>query len=147
MIHMVPLKFFSFLLAGIFIVGGCSKEATPENNNFGDEDDCVQGGAAGNGAIVEGRYIVLYKSSSVSARGMTAERLNTIGVDVLQRNSINGKKLEESFGGQPGGFIATISSDEAGRLSKDESIAAIEPDRIISLGTCFTVAAPTLVTW
>ena len=49
--------------------------------------------------------------------------------------------------GQPGGFIATISSEEAGRLSKDESIATIEPDRIISLGTCFTVVAPRLITW
>ncbi len=143
---MVPPKFFSLLLAVILVIGGCSKENSPANEIAGD-DDCVQGGAVGNGAVVEGRYIVLYKSSSVSARGMTAERLNNIGVNVLQRNNINGKKLEESFGGQPGGFVATISSEEAGRLSKDESIATIEPDRIISLGTCFTVVAPRLITW
>jgi hypothetical protein len=77
---------------------------------------------------------------------MTAERLNDIGAKVLQRNRIDSKHVEESFGGHLGGFIATISPDEAARLSKDESIANIEPDRIISLGTCFTVVAPSLIT-
>ena len=93
---MGPRKFFSFLLAGILIMGSCRKESSPANEIPG-EDDCVQGGAAGNGAIVEGRYIVLYKSSSVRARGMTAERLNNIGVQVLQRNRISSKALEESI--------------------------------------------------
>ena len=127
-------------------MGSCRKESSPANDIPG-EDDCVQGGAADNGAIVQGRYIVLYKSSSVRARGMTAERLNNIGVQVLQRNSINSRALEESISGEPGGFIARISSEEAGRLSKDESIENIEPDRIISLGTCFTVVAPRLIPW
>ena len=146
MVSMVPLKFFSFLLAGILIMGSCRKESSPANDSPGD-DDCVQSGATGNGAIVEGRYIVLYKSTSVGARELTAERLNNIGVQVLQRNSISSKALEESIAGEPGGFIALISSDEASRLSKDESIANIEPDRIISLGTCFTVVAPRLIPW
>jgi subtilisin len=147
MVTMGLRKFFSFLLAGILIMAGCRKESSPARSEIPGEDDCVQGGAAGNGAIAEGRYIVLYKSSSVRARGMTAERLNNIGVQVLQRNSINSRALEESISGEPGGFIARISSEEAGRLSKDESIENIEPDRIISLGTCFTVVAPRLIPW
>ena len=32
-------------------------------------------------------------------------------------------------------------------LRHDEAIEAVEPDRIISLGSCFTVVAPRLVTW
>ena len=51
------------------------------------------------------------------------------------------------MGGEPGGFIASLSAGEATRLAGDESIAAIEPDRIISLSTCFTIAAPRLITW
>ena len=146
MITMVPRKLFFLLCAGALAFGSCRKDNEPQNNTTEDEE-CAEGRPNGSGEAVAGRYIVVYKISSVSARGMTAERLNNIGAKVLQRNSINTKALEESFAGQPGGFIATISSDEAARLSKDESIAAIEPDRIISLGTCFTVVAPRLIPW
>ena len=103
--------------------------------------------AVGSGEIVAGRYIVAYKPSSVSARGMTAERLNTIGTNILKRNSISENALKQSFAGEPGGFIAELSAEEASKLSQDENIEAVEPDRIISLGGCFTVAAPRLVTW
>ena len=147
MLSIASRKFFFVLLAGVLIFGSCSKDSSPQNNNTTDEEECTGGRPNGNGEAVAGRYIVVYKTSSVSARGMTAERLNNIGAKTLQRNSINTNALEESFAGQPGGFIATISSDEAARLSKDESIATIEPDRIISLGSCFTVVAPRLVTW
>ena len=143
---MLPRIFFFFLLSVVLVFGSCRKDNSP-NNNTTDEDECAEGRANGSGEAVAGRYIVLYKTSSVSARGMTAERLNDIGAKVLQRNRIDRKMLEESFGGHSGGFIATISPDEAARLSKDESIANIEPDRIISLGTCFTVVAPSLITW
>ena len=87
---MFPPKFLVLFLAVILLIGGCSKEDSPENNNTSDEDDCIQGGGAGNGEVVAGRYIVLYKTS-VGARGMTAERLNNIGVNVLQRNGISSK--------------------------------------------------------
>jgi subtilisin family serine protease len=46
-----------------------------------------------------------------------------------------------------GGFIATISAAEAEMLRHDDAIAAVEPDRIISLGNCFTVVEPRLITW
>ena len=32
-------------------------------------------------------------------------------------------------------------------LKKDASVELIEPDRVVKLGACFTVAAPTLITW
>ena len=147
MITMFYRNFSFLLLAGALFFGSCRKDSGPQNNNSTSDDECAEGLANGSGEAVAGRYIVLYKTSSVSARGMTAERLNNIGVRVLQRNSINSKALEESFGGQPGGFIATISADEAVRLGQDESVANIEPDRIISLGTCFTIVAPSLITW
>jgi hypothetical protein len=146
MITKFSRTFFSFLFAAAIIFESCRKDGGPQNNSSSD-DECAEGRTNGSGEAIAGRYIVLYKTSSVSARGMTAERLNDIGAKVLQRNSITSKALEESFGGLSGGFIATISSDEAARLSKDESIANIEPDRIISLGTCFTVVAPSLITW
>jgi subtilisin len=140
-------KIISFLLPGLLFLAGCKKDKASSGDTSVTPEDCIQSGAVGSGEIVAGRYIVAYKPSSVSSRGMSAQRLNTIGTTVLKRNSINEKALKESFAGEPGGFIADLSVEEANKLSQDESIEAVEPDRIISLGSCFTVAAPRLVTW
>lgn len=126
---------------------GCKKENGNADVADTSPDDCVQKATANSGGIVEGQYIVAYKTSSVAARGLTIQRLNSIGSEVLLKNHINKAALKQSFDGGPGGFIANLSADEASRLSQDENIAIVEPDRIISLGTCFTVAAPRLITW
>jgi subtilisin len=140
-------KSISFLLPGLLFLAGCKKDKNNPDDISVTPEDCIQSGAVGSGEIVAGRYIIAYKTSSISARGMTAERLNTIGSDVLKRNSISERALKESFAGEPGGFIAVLSAEEANKLSQDENIEAVEPDRIISLGSCFTVAAPRLITW
>jgi len=51
------------------------------------------------------------------------------------------------FQGGRAGFIARINKKEADKLAVDPLIEAVEQDRIIALGSCFTVAAPTLLTW
>lgn len=140
-------KIVSFLLPGLLFLAACKKDKNSSGDSTVTPEDCIQSGAVGSGEIVAGRYIVAYKPSVVSARGMTAERLNTIGTNVLKRNSISEKALKQSFAGEPGGFIAELSTAEASKLSQDENIEAVEPDRIISLGGCFTIAAPRLVTW
>ena len=132
---------------GIMLFVGCKKETDKSGLADTSPDECVQKATTSNGEIVPGSYIVAYKVSSVSTRGITAQRLNTIGSEVLSKNNISPSALRKSFAGEPGGFIAHLSAAEAARLSQDENIAAIEPDRIISLGTCFTVAAPRLITW
>ena len=142
------LRNFSFLLlTGVILFTGCKKENGSADLADSSPDDCVQKATVNSGEIVEGRYIVAYRTSSVSARGITVQRLNSIGSEVLLKNKISKSALKQSFAGEPGGFIANLSADEASRLSQDENIAIVEPDRIISLGTCFTVAAPRLITW
>lgn len=141
-------KITFFLITGVIVIAACKKETdkNPDTTSIG-PDECVQKANITSGGTVSGRYIVAYKASSISARGITAERLNSVGSDLLSKNNINKAALKQSFAGEPGGFIADLSADEATRLSHDENIAAIEPDRIISLGTCFIVAEPRLVTW
>ena len=134
-------------MTAVVLIAGCKKEnAKPEVADTS-PDDCIQKASINNGETIQGRYIVVYKTASVSSRGVTEQRLNSIGSELLVRNKINKSALMQSFGGEPGGFIASLSAGEATRLAGDESIAAIEPDRIISLGTCFTIAAPRLITW
>ncbi|RYF96798.1 MAG: S8 family peptidase [Chitinophagaceae bacterium] len=143
------LRNFALLLAVTTLsFAACKKENAQSNpSDSGNEDDCVQQATAGSGAIVEGQFIVLYKSSVVAGRGTSAAGMSEINSRVLNRNRINKEALKGSFEGQAGGFVARLSREEAERLRLDENIEAIEPDRIISLGTCFTVTAPRLVTW
>jgi len=129
---------------GALLLASCKKEST---NTPDKEDDCVTGHSASAGNIVEGRYILAFDRDVIHARGMNAERLQETSSAVLERNNIRETALKQSFGGEPGGFIAELSPTEVQVLRDDPSIATIEPDRIISLATCFTVAAPHLVTW
>ena len=134
-------------MTAVVLIAGCKKENAKPGLAATGPDDCIQKASINNGETIQGRYIVVYKTASVSSRGVTEQRLNSIGSELLVRNKINKSALIQSFGGEPGGFIASLSDGEATRLAGDESIAAIEPDRIISLGTCFTIAAPRLITW
>ena len=139
------LPFITILLS---LFAGCKKEtdSNPGSPSIS-PDECVQNANVNNGETVSGRYIVAYKSANIQARGVSAQRLHAIGSDVLAKNNIDEAALAQSFPGEPGGFIANLSAEEASRLRLDENIASIEPDRIVSLGTCFTVTAPKLVTW
>ena len=122
----------------------CKKESTDRPI---EDEDCVTGRSAEAGNIVSGRYIIAFDGSVVHARGMNSERLQETSSSVLQRNNIEVTALKQSFGGEPGGFIAELSPGEVQILKGDPSVATIEPDRIISLATCFTVVAPHLITW
>jgi hypothetical protein len=126
----------------------CKKEGNgSKNGTAASPDDCVQGAAATNGSVIEGSYIVIYKDNVTSSKSITAQRMTEISETALTRNNISEKALQKSFAGEPGGFIASLSESEAARLRKDESIEAIEPDRIIAVSNCFTVVAPRLITW
>jgi subtilisin len=137
---------FFIMMTGV-VLAGCKKETDNSPDTEISPDECVQTANATNGSPVSGRYIVAYKASAISGRGITAQRLSSIGSELLSKNNIDKAALKQSFDGDAAGFIANLSADEAARLGQDENIAVVEPDRIISLGTCFTVAEPRLVTW
>lgn len=145
---MILKKTFLLVLSAMIILASCKKQDSekPPSGNAG-PDDCVQSAAQETGDIIEGKYIVLYKSSSANARTANVQQLDRISEDALSRNRISKAALQNSFAGEPGGFIANLSAAEATMLRSDESIDIIEPDRVIALNTCFTVAAPRLVTW
>ena len=140
-------KLLQILFPAMVVVASCKKNSENTDTANIAPEDCIHGVAVGNGEIVEGRYIVAYRESSVSARGMTADRLHSIGSALLKRNSISERALKESFAGEPGGFVAALSAEEANKLRNDVNIQAVEPDRIIALGGCFTVVEPRLITW
>lgn len=103
--------------------------------------------ARGSSDIIPGRYIVAYDPEIVGARNMSRSRLLDEGQSVLEENNIPETKIVEVFGGEPGGFIANLTDEEAIRLRSDASVSAVEPDRVVALSTCFVVAEPRLITW
>ena len=135
------------LAASLFIIASCKKDnnddvtETPGN---GSPDTCVQGESVDS---IAGRYIVTYKNSAIASRGMSDGTLRDAVSRSLAKHQIGGTSLLARFAGGSGGFIAKLSAMEAQNLRSDEDVAIVEQDRIIKLGSCFTVAEPRLITW
>ena len=128
--------------ATMLLATSCKKD-----KNDDDADDCNVTVRATNGTTISSRYIVAYNSSVVNARLMSSARIMERSQNLLTDHSIPHSKVEAVFGGEPGGFIANLTAQEASQLQQDNAVEIIEPDRMISLGTCFTVAEPRLITW
>ena len=127
------------------IVFGCKKEKGTSNTN--QVDGCVSQRSYKDGDIIEGQYIVAYKPSSLDARAASTQHISRVSEDVLQRNKISSAAIRSTFQGEPGGFVAHLSAQEAAALKNDADVEAVEPDRFVALSTCFTVAEPRLITW
>jgi hypothetical protein len=145
--HLSKTNFLIAAMGSILFLASCKKES---NTSIAQQqppaDDCTNGRASADGRIIEGQYIIAYKSS-VNARMMSSQRMGEVNKTTLENNSIKSSALQQSFAGEPGGFVARLSAEEAARLKTDESISIVEPDRIVALGTCFTVAEPRLINW
>jgi len=129
------------------IVFSCKKENNSSTSSSARQPDCVDQHSLRSGDVIAQQYIIAYKASSLDAHIATFQRISEVSREVLQRNKIGSSVLESTFQGEPGGFIARLSQDEMARLKNDADVESIEPDRVIALSTCFTVAEPRLVTW
>ena len=135
---------FPFFVCLLFVLNSCAKDdAQPAATT--DEDDCFVVNSASSGTVIPNQYIIVYKPAQ--QRNSTAARLGEVTRDVLEENGIVGNAMRSAFNGAVEGFVATLSSTEAARLSTDDQIERVEPDRVVALSTCFTIVAPTLITW
>lgn len=132
----------------LLLVTSCKKDTNTTNvtTPVVDPGQCVTGSSVNNGSIIPGQYIVAYNAGAVSRKaGMST--IMSVSTDVLDRNDIPQTKVKAVFAGEPGGFIAQLTEDEAATLSNDPAIKIVEPDRVVALAGCFTVAEPRLITW
>jgi subtilisin len=134
---------FTILAAGVLLYSGCKKTDTVATQQT---DNCAVMSAASNGSPIEGQYIVAYKASP-GVRMASSARIASVSRDVLEANDIPSSAMKQSYGGEVGGFVARLNAEQAEKLRKDVSVEAVEPDRIVALSTCFTIVAPTLITW
>ena len=134
---------FSAGLAGIFLIGCSKKDSTTSADPGIDDHTCAQSFSTN---AVAGTYIIAY-DAQVIGRNLSEQTMEVKAESILESHSIPEERMEAVFGGEPGGFIAKLTPQEAQELSRDVSISAVEPDRVIALHHCFTVAEPRLITW
>lgn len=135
----------TILAAAIIFYTGCKKDksSSPNNNKT---DDCVTSSSVTNGTVIEGQYIVAYRNN-LQSRSVSTQQVARTNASVLEANDIDASAVRASFTTEAGGFVAKLQPDQVQRLKSDPNVEAVEPDRIIALSTCFTVVAPTLITW
>jgi len=139
--------FITTAVLGI-LLASCKKEKdVTAIINPPEDETCVQSLGVDNGDIIEGQYIVVYNTATVGRAAMSANSIEQTSETILTKNKIPANRVEKTFGGETGGFVANLSAAEAATLKNDIAISAIEPDRVIKLSTCFTVASPRLITW
>ena len=130
------------LLATVFF-SSCKKEDVQTSNGT---DECITTNSLSNGAIIEGQYIISYRNFD-NPQSSSSLRIAQVNKDILTENGINTSALRSSFSGDIRGFVARLSTEEVMRIKSSGIVQSVEPDRIIALSTCFTVAAPSLITW
>jgi hypothetical protein len=133
-----------FFLAAALFFSNCKKEGASSSQS--PKEACVTGNTAASGEIIQGQYIVAY-DPAIGSRSTSARAVAEMGTNILERNNIDAAAIETSFTGGTGGFVAKLTSNEAAALAQDPSVYAIEPDRVVALGSCFTIVEPKLITW
>jgi subtilisin len=134
----------SIVVIGLLLFAACRKNDNDSVDTSTDE--CVVQESAGNGTLIDGQYIIAYRtatSTGLTTTARTASFTNTL----LARNKISTNALRQTFTGATGGFIARLSAAELQRLKLDTAISLIEQDRVIAYGSCFQVVEPKLITW
>jgi subtilisin len=134
----------TILAAALVAYTGCKK--IDVQNSTANDSSCFSSASTQNGRAIDGQYIISYKSTSASA-GLSDEQLKQKVRALILGGKLSSSAIEGSFKTGGGGLIAALSTNQAEEIKKDTSVKSVEPDRIVALSTCFTVAAPTLITW
>jgi subtilisin len=133
----------TILAAAVLLYSSCTKSDVQSDKQT--TTGCFTAKSAMNGEIIEGQYIVNYASKNNST--LSDAELREKARELVLGKSIKSSSIKAFFASGGGGFIATLNSSQVEEIKKDPSVKAVEPDRIVALSTCFTVVAPTLITW
>ena len=140
-----PMQLFKITILALFVLlyTGCTKKDLQTGTT---SDNSCFTASSSSGAVIDGQYIISYKSTS-AATILSDEQLKQKIRRLILGGKVNAASIKASFVGGGGGFIAALTNKQVEDIKKDNSIKTVEPDRIVALSVCFTVVAPTLVTW
>ncbi|WP_051360122.1 S8 family serine peptidase [Adhaeribacter aquaticus] len=111
-----------FALASVFSLSACQKEDLVEEQAA--VPALSQGVQASN--IIEGQYIVVFKSKTESA----SEIIN----DLVASREVEKTGIKGIYNGRIKGFYGRLSKNQVQLLLHDPEVLSIEPDQLISLG-------------
>jgi len=133
----------TLLAAAVLFYTSCTKSDVQSNKGT-NATGCFSTNSAENGRVIDGQYIISLKSTT------DAPAVSNEEIKQKTRELILGGKVSDvkgSFTGRIAGIIAKLNKNQLEEIKKDPSVKTVEPDRIVALSTCFTVVAPTLITW
>jgi hypothetical protein len=112
------------------------KEAEDSISGLADQEEISAG--LGNGDVLANKYIVVLKedTNNISLGASYQERVEAVKAHVsgiLTERGVNPNAVERTYGSVLKGFAATLTKDEADRLSNDSRVAYVEQDRVITL--------------
>lgn len=84
------------------------------------------------GTPIEGQYIVVFKDHTVPLKS-AKDQVQKIARLALTENSIDAKTLDRVYSSAITGFSAKISASEAARLAKDNRVAYVEQDQVVTI--------------
>ncbi|MDJ1470757.1 S8 family peptidase [Xanthocytophaga flava] len=106
---------------------------------------CFSDHSPNNGRVIEGIYIINYRSETVNPALRTPEKLSVFAKTILGRNAIPDQTLRSIY---KHSFICRLSASQATRLQNDPAIESIEPDRVVSIASaCLGVLDSNTLTW
>lgn len=135
----------TILAATVLFYTSCTKKDVQSGQSNSNSNSCFSSSSSDNGQIIQGQYIVSLKS--VDPAGITNEDIKRKAREMILGGKLSSSSIKASFVGRVGGFLAALNSSQAEEIKNDPSVKSVEPDRIVALSTCFTVVAPTLITW
>ena len=108
-------------------------------------DDCVTVTGIHHGNIIPDQYVVAYRQNQ--SGDLISARSRGDAMQILRKYQLSETNLVQFIQGNNPGMVVKANADQLQLLRADASIESIEPDRIVALGTCFTVVNPRLITW
>ena len=142
----IPMRLLKLAILATAVIGyiGCKKIDVPSGT--AKDAGCFSAASVQNGQAIEGQYIVSYKSTPATAN-LSDEQIKQKVRALILGGKVSSSAIEGTFKSAGGGFVAALNSKQVEEIKNDSSVKAVEPDRIVALSTCFTVVAPTLITW
>jgi len=137
--HLLKITILTIL---VFLYASCTKKDLQSETT----DTGCSSVRTLNGKVIDGQYIISYRTTSDNAV-LSNEQVKQKARALILGGKLNSADIKASFVGGGGGFIAALNTEQVEEIKKDTSVKTVEPDRIVALGTCFTVVAPTLITW
>lgn len=132
-----------FLTAVFFTINACKK--TDAVAAVDTEEECNGVAASRSSANIENQYIILFDEPEfINGRQLSLrETINNL----FAQARISTSDIIQINDGRLKSCVIKMNQAQFASLKKSRQIAAIEPDRIFTLSTCFKIVEPRLITW